>query len=81
MTLTIPFHRRVLIDSGFAEGNYDTGIVTRIEHNRTNKYLEISAIAATIVAMNDENVDFVSDVKQDDRWKLSGRMYGGIRII
>ncbi len=78
---TIPFHRRVLVDSGFAEGNYDTGIVTRIEHNRTNDYLEISAIAATIVAMNDENVDFVSDVKQDDRWKLSGRMYGGIRSI
>ncbi|NOQ21473.1 MAG: acetyl-CoA carboxylase biotin carboxylase subunit [Candidatus Aegiribacteria sp.] len=76
---TIPFHRRVLIDKGFSEGNYDTGIVTRIEHHRTNDFLEISAIAATIVAMNDENVDFVSDVKQDDRWKLSGRNYGGIR--
>ena len=78
---TIPFHRRVLADRDFSEGNYDTGIVTRIEHHRTNDFLEISAIAATIVAMNDENVDFVSDVKQDDRWKLSGRMYGGIRSI
>jgi acetyl-CoA carboxylase biotin carboxylase subunit len=78
---TIPFHRRVLVDSGFAEGNYNTGIVTRIEHHGTNDFLEISAIAATIVAMNDKNVDFVSDVKQDDRWKLSGRMYGGIRSI
>ncbi len=78
---TIPFHRRVLVDKGFSEGNYDTGIVTRIEHHRTNDFLEISAIAATIVAMNENNVEFVSDVKQDDRWKLSGRMYGGIRSI
>jgi len=78
---TIPFHRKVLVDRGFAEGNYNTGIVPRIEHHRTNEFLEISAIAATIVAMNDKNVDFVSDVKQDDRWKLSGRMYGGIRSI
>ena len=78
---TIPFHRRVLVNRDFIEGNYDTGIVTRIEHHRTNEFLEISAIAATIVAMNENNVDFVSDVKQDDRWKLSGRMYGGIRSI
>lgn len=78
---TIPFHRRVLVDKGFSEGNYDTGIVTRIEHHRTNDFLEISAIAATIVAMNDEKVDFVSDGKQEDKWKLSGRMYGGIRSI
>ncbi len=78
---TIPFHRRVLVNRDFIEGNYDTGIVTRIEHHRMNDFLEISAIAATIVAMNENNVDFVSDVKQDDGWKLSGRMYGGIRSI
>lgn len=78
---TIPFHRKVLVNSDFVEGNYDTGIVTRIEKKKTNKFLEISAIAATIVAMDNEKVDFVSNVKQDDRWKLSGRMYGGIRSI
>ncbi len=78
---TIPFHRKILVDKGFVEGNYNTGIVARIEHHRTDNFLEIAAIAATIVAMNDEKVDFVSDMKQDDRWKLSGRMYGGIRSI
>ncbi len=75
---TIPFHRRILVNDEFVDGNYDTGIVTRIEHHGSDDFLEISAIAATIVAMDDEKVEFVSDVKQDDRWKLSGRMYGGI---
>jgi len=78
---TIPFHRRVLVDRNFSEGNYDTGIVSRIENPEQNEYLEISAIAATIVAMDNEKVGFVSDVKHDDRWKQSGRMYGGIRSI
>jgi acetyl-CoA carboxylase, biotin carboxylase subunit len=76
---TIPFHRKILVNSDFTDGNYDTGIVSRIRHHKTYEFLEISAIAATIVAMDNEKVDFVSDVKQDDRWKLSGRMYGGIR--
>ena len=78
---TIPFHRKILVNSDFTDGNYDTGIVSRIKHHKTSEFLEISAIAATIVAMDNEKVDFVSDVKQDDRWKLSGRMYGGIRSM
>ena len=78
---TIPFHRKVLVNRDFVEGNYDTGIVSRIEKKKTDNFLEISAIAATVVAMDNEKIDFVSNVKQDDRWKLSGRMYGGIRSI
>ncbi len=78
---TIPFHRRVLVNRDFTEGKYDTGIVARIEKDKADDFLEISAIAATIVAMDNDRIDFDPDTKQSDRWKLSGRIYGGIRSI
>ncbi len=78
---TIPFHRRVLVNKAFSSGNYDTGIVPQIEHTETKDYLEIAAIAATIVAMTDEQVKFTSTAQKADGWKLSGRIYGGIRSI
>ena len=78
---TIPFHRRVLVNTAFVNGNYDTGIVSQIEHTETEDHLEIAAIAAVIVAMTDEQVKFTSDAQKTEAWKLSGRIYGGIRSI
>ncbi|MCK4506724.1 MAG: acetyl-CoA carboxylase biotin carboxylase subunit, partial [Candidatus Aegiribacteria sp.] len=78
---TIPFHRRVLVNKAFRSGNYDTGIVPQIEHTETKDYLEIAAIAAAIVAMTDEQVKFTSAAQKAEGWKLSGRIYGGIRSI
>lgn len=78
---TIPFHRRVLVNGDFVSGNYNTGIVPRIDHHRTFHYLEIAAIAATAVVMEEEKVTFTAETKKGDGWKLSGRMYGGLRSI
>ncbi len=78
---TIPFHRRVLVNEAFVSGNYDTGIVSQIEHTETRDYLEIAAISAAIVAMTDEQVKFTSAAQKTEAWKLSGRIYGGIRSI
>jgi len=76
---TLPFHRRVLVSEEFVSGSYDTGIVPRIDSTRTEKYLEIAAIAATAVAMEDERVSFsVESTGVDDGWKKSGRIYGGL---
>ena len=76
---TIPFHRKVLTREDFRSGNYDTGIVPKVELTETTHHIEAAAIAATVVAMDDEKVDFVKGSEETDRWKLSGRMYGGFR--
>lgn len=78
---TIPFHREVLVDEGFISGDYDTGIVSGIEHTETSDYLEIAAIAATIVVMDEEIMTFESDSQKADAWKLSGRIYNGLHSI
>ena len=76
---TIPFHRKVLTREDFRSGEYDTGIVPRVELVETNEHIQAAAIAATVVAMDDEKVDFVQGSAESDRWKLSGRKYGGFR--
>ncbi len=76
---TIPFHLRVLKHEDFVSGNYDTGIVPKVKVTKKNKNVEIAAIAATIVAMADENISFADSGKaESNAWKMSGRGNGGL---
>jgi acetyl-CoA carboxylase biotin carboxylase subunit len=76
---TIPFHTKVLEHGPFLEGSYNTGIVKEIEHPETNRHIDISAIAAAIIADTLGTVDIrpVSS-RGRSRWKMAGRMDHGI---
>jgi len=78
---TIPFHRRVLTHEAFIKGDYDTGIVPRIEHSRTTRHLEVAAMAAVIVAMSDERMEFTSEAENPEGWKLAGRVFHGLHRL
>lgn len=78
---TIPFHRRVLVSEQFTSGNYDTGIVGRIEPRVTSEHVRVAIIAAAVVAMAEETLEFEAGAVEEGGWKLSGRVYGGIRSL
>jgi acetyl-CoA carboxylase biotin carboxylase subunit len=76
---TIPFHIRVLEHGPFLKGNYNTGIVKEIEHSETDRHIDISAMAAAIVADTLGTVEIrpISS-RGRSRWKMAGRMDHGI---
>jgi acetyl-CoA carboxylase biotin carboxylase subunit len=76
---TIPFHVRVLEYGPFIDGRYNTGIVKEIEHTETDEHIDISAMAAAIVAdtLGTVEIQRVSS-RGRSRWKTAGRMDHGI---
>ncbi|MBD3370512.1 acetyl-CoA carboxylase biotin carboxylase subunit [Candidatus Fermentibacteria bacterium] len=78
---TIPFHQKALVYKPFLEGNYDTSTVTEIEHEQTEQHIEIGAIAATMVAMDEETVGFQTGAEECDNWKMTGRLNYGLHRL
>ncbi len=75
---TVPFHLKALAHEDFRSGAYDTGIVDRIEHPRTDRHIEVAAMAAAIAAAESRGVRF-GQRPRASRWKLRGRMRNGLR--
>jgi len=75
---TVPFHAKALAHEGFRSGVYDTGIVEEIEHPRTDRHIEVAAMAAAIVAAETRSVRFGRSTVSS-RWKLRGRTGNGLR--
>ncbi len=75
---TIPFHVKVLNHKPFIDGCYNTGIVQDIEHPETDRHIEISAIAAAIIAMTQGEVEIRPASEGQSRWKQAGRTEHGI---
>ncbi len=77
VSTTVPFHLKALEHPAFVSGDYDTGIVGMIEHPRTERHIEIAAIAAAIVAGEDMGVRLDTGAPPS-RWKMVGRAGHGI---
>jgi acetyl-CoA carboxylase biotin carboxylase subunit len=76
---TIPFHVKVLEHRPFLDGCYNTGIVKEIEHPKMDSHIDISAIAAAIIADTLGTVEIRPVASRGrSRWKMAGRMDHGI---
>lgn len=75
---TIPFHLKALEHPSFRSGSYDTGIVQEIEHPVSERHIEVAAMAAALVASEEQTVE-LGGRSRVSRWKMLGRAGNGVR--